>query len=251
MGSNRKQPFGYRMELGQIVIHPEEAAAVRYLFREYNQGKSFRDLTNAMREWGIPYDGDKPWNKNMIARILADGRYTGLPPYPLLIPFALFGAVTEKRVKRSAPIRQPPAQKLLRQKCNCTVSPEIEAEVLALLNKLIQSQSLIQSPNTPSRNTPAVAALEATVDDLLRQLPVDEAQAEKASFALASARYAAIGSEEYETRRLRRLFQGLETMNQLDAELIRQSVHSITVDGNGVVEIKLKNNQIIRRENTP
>lgn len=249
MGSNRKQPFGYKMELGQIVIHPEEAEAVRYLFREYNQGKSFRDLTKAMVDWGIPYDGDKPWNKNMIARILADGRYTGLPPYPLLIPFALFGAVTEKRVKRAAPIQQSPAQKLLRQKCECKVTPEIDSEVLALLNKLIQSPSLIQSPPTP--NVPAVTALEAAVDDLLRQLPVDEEQEEKASFALASARYAAIGSEEYEAQRLRRLLQGLEPMNQLDAGLIRQSIHSITVDGNSVVKIRLKNTQIIGKENTP
>ena len=247
MGSNRKQPFGYKMELGQIVIHPEEAAAVRYLFREYNQGKSFRDLAKAMVEWGIPYDGDKPWNKNMIARILADGRYTGLPPYPLLIPFALFGAVTEKRVKRSTPIQQSPAQKLLRQKCNCRVSPEIEAEVLALLNRLIQFPALIQSPEAQSGNAPAVTALEATVDDLLRQLPV----AMKACLDLASARYAATGSEEYETQRLQRLFQGLEPMNQLDAELIRQSIHSITVDGTGAVKIRLKNNQVIGRENTP
>lgn len=250
MGSNRKQPFGYKMESGQIVIHPEEAAAVRYLFREYNQGKSFRDLTKAMVDWGIPYDGDKPWNKNMIARILADGRYTGLPPYPLLIPFALFGAVTEKRVKRSAPIQQSPAQKLLRRKCNCRVSPEIEAEVLALLNRLIQFPALIQSPEAQSGNAPAVTALEATVDDLLRQLPVDEEKAMKACLDLASARYSAIGSEEYETQRLQRLFQGLGPMNQLDAELVRQSVYSITVDGNGAVKIRLKNNQIIGRENT-
>lgn len=251
MGSNRKQPFGYKMESGQIVIHPEEAAAVRYLFREYNQGKSFRDLTKATVDWGIPYDGDKPWNKNMIARILADGRYTGLPPYPLLIPFALFGAVTEKRVMRAAPIQQSPVQKFLRQKCNCRVSPEIEAEVLTLLNKLVKSPSLLHSPCTPSGNTPAVTALEAAVDDLLRQLPVDEEKAMKACFNLASARYAAIGSEEYETQRLRHMFQGLEHMNQLDAKLVRECVYSITVDGNGTVKIRLKNNQIIGRENTP
>lgn len=249
MGSNRKQPFGYKMELGQIVIHPEEAEAVRYLFQEYNQGKSFLALAKAMQEWGIPYDGDKPWNKNMIARILADGRYTGLPPYPLLIPFALFGAITEKRVKRSAPIQQSPAQKLLRQKCNCSVSPEIEAEVLALLNKLIQSPVLIRSPEAPSGNTLVVTALEAAVDDLLRQLPVDEEKAMKACFDLASARYADIGSEEYETQRLRHLFQELEPMDKLDAELIRQSIQSITVDGNGAVKIILKNKQIIGKEN--
>ncbi len=251
MGSNRKQPFGYKMELGQIVIHPEEATAVRYLFQEYDQGKSFLDLTNAMKEWGIPYDGDKLWNKNMIARILADGRYTGLPPYPLLIPLPLFQNVTEKRSKRSAPIQQTQAQKFLRQKCNCKVSPEIESEVLALLNKLIQSPSLIQSPNRSSETVPAVAALEATVDDLLQQLPVDEEQAEKAIFDLAVARYEAIGSEEYETQRLRELFQGQEPMTELDAGLIRQTVRNVTVDGNDAVTIKLKNDQIIGRENIP
>lgn len=251
MGSNRKQPFGYKMELGQIVIHPEEASAVRYLFREYDQGKSFLDLTNAMKEWGISYDGDKPWNKNMIARILADGRYTGLPPYPLLIPFALFQSVTEKRSRRSAPIQQTQAQKLLRQKCSCKVSPEIESEVLALLNKLIRSPSLIHPPIRPSETVPTVTTLEATVDDLLQQLPVDEEQAEKAIFDLAAARYEAIGSEEYETQRLQRLFQSLEKMRELDAELIRQAVRTVTVDGNGGVKIKLKNDQIIGKENTP
>ncbi len=251
MGSNRKQPFGYKMELGQIVIHPEEASAVRYLFREYDQGKSFLDLTDAMKEQGIPYDGDKPWNKNMIARILADGRYTGLPPYPLLIPFALFQSVTEKRSKRSAPIQQTQAQKLLRQKCNSKVSPEIESEVLVLLNKLIQFPSLIQSPSRPAETSPAVTALEATVDDLLQQLPVDEEQAEKAIFDLAVARYEAIGSEEYETQRLRQLFQEQEPMTELDAELIRQAVRTVTVDGNGAIRITLKNDQIIGRENTP
>lgn len=249
MGSNRKLPFGYKMELGQIVIHPKEAEAVRYLFREYNQGKSFRDLTKAMVEWSIPYDGDKPWNKNMIARILADGRYTGLPPYPLLVPFALFGSVTEKRVKRSAPIQQSPAQKLLRQKCNCKVSPEMELEVLALVNKLIQSPSLLQPPRTS--DSPAVTALETRVDDLLRQLPVDEEAATKACLDLASARYVAIGSERYETQRLRHLFQGLEPMDKLDAELIRQAIQSITMNRDGRVMITLKNKQIIGKEDAP
>lgn len=251
MGSNRKQPFGYKMELGQTMIHPVEASAVRYLFREYDQGKSFLDLTNAMKEWGIPYDGDKPWNKNMIARILADGRYTGLPPYPLLIPFTLFQSVTGKRSKRSAPIQQSQAQKLLRQKCGCKVSPEIELEVLALLNKLIRFPLLIQSSFAPAGNSPAVTALEATVDDLLQQLPVDEEQAEKAIFDLASARYEAIGSEEYETQRLQRLFQEQKPISELDAELIRQTVRTVSVDGNGAVTVKLKNDQIIGKESIP
>ena len=35
MASNRKLPFGYRMEFGEIVIHPLEAITVQKIFRQY------------------------------------------------------------------------------------------------------------------------------------------------------------------------------------------------------------------------
>lgn len=77
MGTNRKLPFGYKMDFGRIAIYPEEAKWVRYIFRQYIQGASFKEITDAMRNSGIPYDGEKAWNKNMIARILDDSRYYG------------------------------------------------------------------------------------------------------------------------------------------------------------------------------
>lgn len=33
MMGNRKQPFGYRVVMGEIVIHPQEAELVEYIFR--------------------------------------------------------------------------------------------------------------------------------------------------------------------------------------------------------------------------
>ena len=35
---NRKQPFGYRMTLGEITIQPEEADLVRFIFQGYGAG---------------------------------------------------------------------------------------------------------------------------------------------------------------------------------------------------------------------
>lgn len=32
---NRKQPFGYRVVMGEIVIHPQEAELVEHIFRKY------------------------------------------------------------------------------------------------------------------------------------------------------------------------------------------------------------------------
>ena len=72
MGSNRKRPFGYKMEFGEIVLHPAEAETVRWIYDHYLAGASYNALVDKLRERGISYDGDKPWNKNMVARILEE-----------------------------------------------------------------------------------------------------------------------------------------------------------------------------------
>ena len=54
MGTNRKLPFGYRMEFGRITIHLEEASWVQYIFTQYNQGVSFQGITDKMRNSGMP-----------------------------------------------------------------------------------------------------------------------------------------------------------------------------------------------------
>lgn len=61
---------------------------------------------------------------------------------------------------------------------------------------------------------------------------------------LASAQYEEIGSQEYETERLRRLFQRQSPMQNLDAELLRNAVNRIYVHGKKV-KIRLKNGQTV------
>ena len=65
----RKQPFGYRIEMGEIVVHPQEAGIVRFIYREYIAGATYKSLVNALRNQDIPYDNGKLRNKNMVARI--------------------------------------------------------------------------------------------------------------------------------------------------------------------------------------
>lgn len=82
MMGNRKQPFGYKMSLGEIVIQESEAKLVQEIFHRYIAGESLNELTEALRQQDIPYDEGRLWNKNMVARILADTRYTGEKGYP-------------------------------------------------------------------------------------------------------------------------------------------------------------------------
>ena len=62
MAANRKLPFGYRMELGKIVVHPKEAEIVTYIFRQYILGASYKDLVENLRNQDMPYDQGRLWD---------------------------------------------------------------------------------------------------------------------------------------------------------------------------------------------
>ena len=244
MGSNRKRPFGYRMELGEIVLHPAEAETVRWIYDSYLAGASYNALVDKLRERGVPYDGDKPWNKNMAARILADSRYTGEGGYPSIISEGQFHMVQARRQERTSPCKKTPTQKELRKLCGGSPPAWVEQQVLGLLNRLIQHPERITCPVLEDELPPEAKKLRRELDGLLHRPPVDETQARGVAFRLAALQLDSIGPEEYETLRLRRLFQGRAPMAELEQELLHESVRHITVS-NGTITVLLKNNQTL------
>ena len=248
MGSNRKRPFGYKMEFGEIVLHPAEAETVRWIYDSYLAGASYNALVDKLQERGIPYDGDKPWNKNMAARILADRRYTGEGGFPSIIPEGQFHMVQARRQERTTPCQKSPAQKELRKLCGGSPPAWVERQVLGLLNRLIQRPELIACPVPEAKPLSEVDKLRRELDELLHCPPVDETRARRLAFRLAALQLNAIGPEEYETLRLRSLFQNRRPMMELEQELLHESVRRITVS-NGTVTILLKNNQTLEGGN--
>ncbi len=248
MGSNRKRPFGYKMEFGEIVLHPAEAETVCWIYDSYLAGASYNALVDKLQERGIPYDGDKPWNKNMAARILADRRYTGEGGFPSIIPEGQFHMVQARRQERTTPCQKSPAQKELRKLCGGSPPAWVERQVLGLLNRLIQRPELIACPVPEAKPLSEVDKLRRELDELLHCPPVDETRARRLAFRLAALQLNAIGPEEYETLRLRRLFQNRRPMMELEQELLHESVRRITVS-NGTVTILLKNNQTLEGGN--
>ena len=112
---NRKQPFGYRMTLGEITILPEEAELVRFIFQGYSTGATLGELTKALCRQEIPYYESQTWNKNMVSRILEDSRYIGEKGYPALIEPEQLRAAAEKRTARACPPQKTPAQKAVKR----------------------------------------------------------------------------------------------------------------------------------------
>lgn len=248
MGSNRKQPFGYRIEGGRLVTHPEEKIWVVHIFHRYNGGASFQELADEMNAVGFPYEEGKDWNKNMVSRILADCRYTGEKGYPIIIEWEELNLAAERRSRNQCQRQLTPVQKLLKKKCDCKVTPRIEQAVLNLLNDLTMYPEQIATPRTSIGTSSRIEACKAELEELLRQLPVNEKQAQEKLMEMAAAMYEAIDSREYETTRMRRYFQQSELRTELDTEVIAKTISGIWITENGKIVIMLKNKQIVEKE---
>ena len=247
---NRKQPFGYRVEMGAVVLHPQEAMLVKYIFQQYISGASYKQLVTVLREQPIPYDEGKLWNKNMVARILEDHRYAGESGYPAITTTETLDRVRAKRSAKQSPVQKTKAQKLLRQLSGHTATERMEQQVLAFLNSLIASPERIASSQKDYSPQPHQQKIQRELDNAMNQLPVDEDVAKDLILTLAAAQYAAINADVYETVRLRRLFSAYEAMSELDATLLQASVTTILCHRDGTLDIQLKNHQRIGRSET-
>lgn len=145
---NRKQPFGYKMEFGEIVPQPQEAETVRSIYLQYLAGASFKQLAERLQTEDVPYDGDKPWNKNMVARILEDDRYIGEKHFPVLIPTEQFHAAQERRKEMRPAYKQTPAQKELRKLCGGIVPDSVARKVLKILNQVVDDAERFRAIST-------------------------------------------------------------------------------------------------------
>ena len=247
MGKHRKFPFGYRMEFGKVVIDPDESKWVINIFDQYMQGESFKSISDTLKDAGISYDADKHWNKNIVARILQDRRYTGAGKFPQIIDAYIFQVVEQKRSKKAARIQLSKAQKVLKKKSGYQVTPHLEHEVLNLLNTLAGKPEQIEHANTNPKDNSRVETLQAELEELLVILPVDEKQAKEKLIKTTVAMYEAIDPREYETQRLKRIFGREQIRSELDGNLLEQCVSAVSIDSMGKISLRLKNDQIVER----
>ena len=245
---NRKQPFGYRMELGETILHPQEAGLVEYIFHQYLSGASYNAIVDRLRDQEVPYDDGKLWNKNMIARILEDERYTGTKGFPQIISREDLMAAQKKRLSKQIPIQKTEAQKWLRRLSGEPATVEVEQQVLDLLNGLIRDPEKITLQSSPLKSdSEEPTTLQRELEEAMEQQPIDEDNTRRLILAIASAKYAQICSGEYETVRLKQVFAQSQPMEELDASLLQTSVSSIYIKADRMVQIHLKNNQVIER----
>ena len=238
----RKQPFGYKMKLGEIVPQPQEAETVRSIYLQYLAGASFKQLAEQLQTEDVPYDEDKSWNKNMVARILEDSRYVGADLYPPIISAEQLQAVRERRKKNCTVSPPLPAQAVLYKLCGSTVPGSAVEKIRKALNHLIDDPLRISMAASAVCDTAEIRQLQQELDTLLQARPVDEDAARQKALEVASLKLASVKTEEYESHRLRSVFETHPKMDALDAALLKQSLRKIECHGDTVC-LLLKNGQ--------
>ena len=184
----------------------------------------------------------------MVARILEDSRYTGERGYPPVIDREALEKALEKRSAKQTAAPKTDTQKLLRRFSGRPSTARMERQVLDLLNSLIVSPEQLRLPATAPPDRSTELNLQRELDRVMECQPIDEDAAKALILSIAAAQYEAVGSSEYETVRLRRVFSGRQPMTALDAGLLQSAVSVIHCHSDGTLNIQLKNGQVIGKE---
>ena len=247
MSKKRKLPFGYMMEYGRIRENPKEGLWVQFIFTQYLSGSSLKEIAEYMSMQGVPYDTDKPWNKNMIARILEDQRYCGSKDYASIIELEVYEQVAERKGSKRPSMQKTDAQKVLRRKCGFPITAYIEQEVTYMINQLICNPDRVKVMERIIVSESRLENLKTELDDLLAELPVDEVRAKEKIMDIAVTMYEAVDPRIYESYRISEMLKKAKPSGNLDSSILDGIVSEVSVDTDGNVVIRLKNDQMIQR----
>ncbi len=274
----RKLPYGYTLIEGIIEIDPTEGKNVLSIFESYVAGASFKCLAQSLLEQGAVYHGTSTyWNKNIIARILENEKYTGQQNYPLIISEDLFREAAFVRKKKQSPSATPseikligiaaecrkcghalrrhmahaPKERWVCDRCNSIPTSVTDMQIIQgiqhSLNSLTCKPQIVRATAEQAPQSLDTMRIQNELDRLINDLSRDEAQAKSLIMELAAARYALLGNSEYETERIRHLLAEAASTDELDIDLFGKTVEKVIVASDGSVTLKLKNGQIIER----
>ena len=75
----QRRCYGYDIDPdGSLVINPDEAATVRWIFDQYLSGSSLRVIATSLEKNGVLSPAGKPkWNREALNKLLSNEKYTG------------------------------------------------------------------------------------------------------------------------------------------------------------------------------
>lgn len=248
---------------------------MRWVFEQYVAGFSYAKLTESLEKRGVPYLPDKPWNKNMVARMLEDRRYEGTEDYPAIVGHELMESVLRLKGGRAAAKKLDDGAKEIRRLAVCGLCGEkvtriphvhgrerwncpackgisravtdamLTETVTTALKRLIHSPSAVRMPSSATVTDQVADRMEQELRQKMTFSDSEESELTKMAFDLAAARYAQLDCVDYETEKIRRKLDHVADGDDLDIPLLRSITDAILVHPNGNIQLRLKNSQIV------
>lgn len=280
MAWQRRIPFGYRMEQGTLGCEPAEAETVRRVFSMYLAGDSMKRIAEVMTEQGLPYHKDKPcWNKNMVKRILENGKYLGDGEYPRIIRDEDFLAA--RRLKECKNMYAPCPTKIVPLKnklvcgacgsgmtrlsvgngaarwkcrnpdCQCVVrfaDSILRERVDDCFRKITQAPELLADCDAPTVSTSSdVMRLENELVAAFNRGAESVEYMKTLIFAVAAEKYRQLPDHALQNRikDLREKMKAQELTDQMKQELMDNVVRAIRIGPGGTVTVQLINGRSV------
>jgi len=271
-------PFGYTIIKGITEIHPNEVAVIRRIFADYLAGTSLQRIANDLTARRVEYlPGESAWNKNRVKRILEDARYTGATGLPPIIDEAAHSrAGAAKGERNNQPEQQPPqpvcptvcavcGAKMrrihdTRRKiteswvCLCGAKvwisdTDLHTSLMEILNRLIAQPDLVVDGHIEEQETPLnLVAMQNEISRQLEGFAFDRDKVKEDIFELAALKYSRLDDRKNTTKQLRAELERMAPLSDFSPAVLGTLAGQILLGEPDVVQIKLKNGQIIGKE---
>lgn len=283
MAWQRKTPFGYMVQSGEITLCPEEADTVQSIFSHYLAGLSYLRIAEELSAGNVPYHKHTPlWNKNMVKRILENTQYLGTDEYPRLVSNEDFLAVSLMRNSKTSYAPCPPAVNPIREKavcavCQCRISRDtrshgrprwvcenpdcgaivrvsddiIISQVHDRLRQLASFPGLLTPPQAQQENASSEAArIRNEINLCFNRGEINSDYIKSLIFAAAAEEYTALpdSSPAHELAILRERLEEHSADEAALQELLAKAVTAIRIGGPDYIELELVNGQVIGKE---
>ena len=271
-------PFGYTIIKGISELHPDEAPVVRQIFAGYLSGYSLQRIADDLTARSVEYlPGESVWNKNRVKRILEDARYTGATGLPAIIDETTHSrAGAAKGERNNQPKQQPPRlvcpvvcnlcdNKMRRihdtrrktnesWKCPCGAKVWISDNDLyialtEILNRLIVQPDLVENELTEEQETSLnLVVMQNEIGRQLEGFAFDRDRVKGDILELAALKYNRLDDRKNTTKQLRAELKQMAPLSAFSPEALGRLAGQILLGEQTVVQIKLKNGQIVGKE---
>lgn len=283
---NRRFPYGYEMQNGQIIICNTEAETVKYIFSEYIKGSNLSKISEFLTNCKTEYlPGKYTWNKSRVKRIIEDSRYLGDDTYSAIIDSDTFRKANNEKSNRRTnmtPVvcaeNKPLVRSVICGKCgeklfhvtdntqkhhekwyckskSCkygipmTIS-ELKKEITSIFNRLIAEPTLAEHTDMEISAEPSleITKMENEIERKLEALDFNKTELQDLILQCASKKYDDYKSVRHITDRLKADFEQSSPLSSYSPELFDRTVEAVILKSNKTVSLKLKNNTIVGRE---